>query len=320
MAKTLSLYLDDKVLSAIGKSTSDRFTFLNSFKNYVKGLDEYLPAFKYSFSPEDIHQEIIKNLSDVILKSSITDLCNRASLEAGSRFEHRLPPAYMDEGKPKNKYGDLIIWFELLEHSRVNVEKYTKVIFLTNDVKADWVYAPQNVLFETKGERKSIPNKQPTVKIIDPRLVLEFENYVGHRNIRILDFPTLVQALSQKNPANYKQLASAIQADVDMIEIDVDSSDVDSKESAGVVINSLTSESDHEPPESSSLDKDIVTVESTKSEIETTALTYSSAALQDATYVCNMNSKIDGVIEELKSHNWYIQNPAIKKIISLNDG
>lgn len=319
MAKTLSLYLDDKVLSAIGKSTSDRFTFLNSFKNYVKGLDEYLPAFKYSFSPEDIHQEIIENLSGEILKSNIADLCNKASIVAVSRFEHRLPPAYMDEAKSKNKYGDLIIWFELLEHSRVNVEKYTKVIFLTNDVKADWVYAPQNVLFETKGERKSIPNKQPTVKIIDPRLVLEFENYVGHTNIRILDFPTLVQALSQKNPANYEQLASAIQADVDIIEIDVDGYGVESKESTGVVNNSLTSESNHELPESSAVDKGIVTVETTNLEMVTTDLNYSSIALQDTTYVYDINSKIDGVVEELKSYNWYIQNPAITRIISLND-
>lgn len=319
MTNILSLYLDDKLLLDIGKPASDRSTFLNSFRSYVKGLDEYLPVLTYSFSPEDIHQEIIKNLSDVILKSSITDLCNRASLEAGSRFEHRLPPAYMDEGKPKNKYGDLIIWFELLEHSKANIKKYSTVIFLTNDIKADWVYAPQNILFETKGKRKSIPNKQPTIKIIDPRLVLEFENYVGHANIRILDFPTLVQSLSQKNPTNYEQLASAIQADVDMIEIDVDNSGVESKESTGVVINSLTSESDHELPELGAVDKDIVTVESTKSELETTALTYSSVALQDATYLCNLNSKIDGIIEELKSHNWYIQNPAINKIISLND-
>lgn len=52
------------------------------------------------------------------------------------RYEAKTPPGYRDIDKPGDrKYGDLVIWMELLRRAS---ETTTDVIFVTEDVKEDW--------------------------------------------------------------------------------------------------------------------------------------------------------------------------------------
>lgn len=55
------------------------------------------------------------------------------------RYEQRIPPGYMDEkaksDDPFRKYGDLLLWKQLLRHAH---ETAKPIVFVTNEKKEDW--------------------------------------------------------------------------------------------------------------------------------------------------------------------------------------
>lgn len=56
------------------------------------------------------------------------------------RFQHEIPPGYKDgkkdaSGDPYRKYGDLIVWKQLVAHAKT-VDK--PIVFITDDKKEDW--------------------------------------------------------------------------------------------------------------------------------------------------------------------------------------
>ena len=64
--------------------------------------------------------------------------------EGETRYEERIPPGFNDEKKEDDsgrlasrcrKYGDLLVWFQILNHAE---EKATSVILVTDDKKDDW--------------------------------------------------------------------------------------------------------------------------------------------------------------------------------------
>jgi hypothetical protein len=56
--------------------------------------------------------------------------------DAQSRIAAKCPPGFADHKKPEpERYGDVIIWFQVLDHA---VEKKRPIIFVTDDDKDDW--------------------------------------------------------------------------------------------------------------------------------------------------------------------------------------
>lgn len=57
--------------------------------------------------------------------------------EGELRYRNEIPPGYEDESEKKGlaKYGDLIIWKEILSYAQ---KEHKSVIFVCNDVKKDW--------------------------------------------------------------------------------------------------------------------------------------------------------------------------------------
>lgn len=56
--------------------------------------------------------------------------------EADDRFAKSIPPGYRDVKKEgDNKYGDFVIWREIIRHGRENERP---VLFITDDLKEDW--------------------------------------------------------------------------------------------------------------------------------------------------------------------------------------
>ena len=53
------------------------------------------------------------------------------------RYDKKIPPGYKDKDKPfdRQRYGDLIIWFQIMDYSRTANKD---IIFVTDDVKEDW--------------------------------------------------------------------------------------------------------------------------------------------------------------------------------------
>lgn len=56
--------------------------------------------------------------------------------KAGERYARKVPPGYKDERKAEpDKFGDVIIWFQLLEFAKSSKKP---LIFITRDAKEDW--------------------------------------------------------------------------------------------------------------------------------------------------------------------------------------
>ncbi|WP_426644098.1 PIN-like domain-containing protein [Priestia megaterium] len=119
--------------------------------------------------------------------------------EGEFRYKHFIPPGYMDISKDKSdptklkKYGDLIIWKELLIKAK---EENKPVIFITDDEKADW------------WELKIINQDLGTQEVTGPRkeLLSEFNAYSGGKDFLMLTLPELNQHISVINHANQKEV------------------------------------------------------------------------------------------------------------------
>ncbi len=251
-----------------------------------------------------IHNEITDLLKDCILDSDIFSLSDRISVSAVSRYANELPPGFEDGGKINNAYGDLILWKEILEWSEK--QKVKKAILITNDHKRDWVYAPQKLMINGR----SVFNPYPYLKIIDTRLSYEFKLATQSDEIYIITLGTLTQALLQNGDKNLYELAKALQLEFEEEEEQKNksselSSDALSADMAKDILATVG-----ELDQSAILDKEKKLQKGTD---------YAELALKDKNYLAFKSSVIAGVVTELKSSNWYVQNPAIDKISFLTD-
>lgn len=304
MLATVGLFLDSTVLRAIG-FVSNRSEFLDGFRKVIGTLPTYTKAFKHQFDPEAVHDEIQTHLSSAILKADLVDLCVRAEREGNARVKHQLPPGFCDANKEENRFGDLIIWFEILQNSKEFKKKFSKVLFITNDEKKDWVYVPKRRMQATPKGRISIPNSSPELKLIDPLLVNEFKTVVGDSDIVICSLLFLIEGLSKSDPKKFTQLSAAIQInnkivlEEDSIELrsDTGRADLPPAAESDIAQSKHNLENDHE-----------------KTTITTLQLSYDHSALADEEYDSGDPTEINKIIRALKSYNWYIQNPAINLI------
>ena len=81
------------------------------------------------------------------------------------RYQKKIPPGYKDQGKNQNRYGDYILWVQIIEWSRARVEasEHAAVVFVTGDKKEDWWDKTDGLNFGPH-----------------PLLVQEFIDKVGH--------------------------------------------------------------------------------------------------------------------------------------------
>ncbi len=316
-----SLFVDDDIL-ANSQFTGDRDQFLDGFLSTIKSLDTYTRAFKTQFKVGDVHNEITKHFSTVVLTSDLTELCAKANREGDTRFEHRLPPGFKDGGKGENRFGDLIIWYEILNKSKELKAKFDHVLFLSNDEKSDWVYAPKFRANVSGGTRKFVSNKNPVIKIADPRLVSEFSNNLGHSNFTVCSLALLIESLSKVDPKSFTNLAGAIQINIQETIVPAKGSTEPADEAAEPTEEAAGPTEDAAEPTEEAAEPAEEATEPTEEAAEPTEppppiFEYAQEALQDSLYQADAPSEINDIIRDLKSYNWYTQNPAISKISSM---
>lgn len=91
--------------------------------------------------------------------------------EGETRYRSEIPPGYKDaKGKEgTQKYGDLIIWKQVLDHAKATKRP---IIFVTNDVKVDWAYITEH------GSEKRIERpREDLIKEISDHANVDFWMY-----------------------------------------------------------------------------------------------------------------------------------------------
>lgn len=270
----------------------------------LKKITSTINSNNISCHKEKVYNEIEKNLGNKIMDSNIYKILKDAEAEYQVRYENRVPPGFEDEDKKNNKIGDLIIWKEILEFCKSNEIK--KAILITRDGKADIVYTPQNQTVE--GRRAGETER---VKIAKESLIYEFKKSVNSDNFYIIDFRTFVRIFA----STYRELAISFQLATNKEKDDtINSNDDcfsndDSINEFDNILNEILNRSDNEQIQQKTDDAHIKT--------EKTSNNYSQNAICDELYNADQGGCMDGTIRQLKTYNWYKQNPAIYALMSV---
>ena len=195
------------------------------------------------------------------------------------------------------------------------------MLFITNDEKSDWVYAPKMRKAIVAGARKSISNTNPEIKLADPRLISEFQRKTGHPHFVISSLATLVEGLSKVSATLFAQLAAAIQTNTQEAEPPLTVSPEPQATELGdpaELVEPPALPIDAPPVEVPPVEVPSDVPPGVPDEPEPPRLNYAQEALQDSQYQADAPSEINAIIRALKSLNWYTQNPAIVSIRAIH--
>ncbi|MBJ8085268.1 DUF4935 domain-containing protein [Bacillus cereus] len=114
-------------------------------KEYVKGLGKL----QQSLGEYIDHDLILESYKEIIEKSYFAPDGlmgeEQLKLEWDKRSKSNIPPGYMDKTKDSNQYGDLIVWDHICQISG-------DVIFVTADLKGDWVHSNDKQVMGARRE------------------------------------------------------------------------------------------------------------------------------------------------------------------------
>jgi len=115
--------------------------FRDEFKNYERNIELEFTKRENEILTISENDDILEFItSNLTIGNAFTfDEIMGIVKEGEIRYRNEIPPGYKD-AKDKigtQKYGDLIVWEQILLHAR---EQKKSVIFILNDVKIDWCY------------------------------------------------------------------------------------------------------------------------------------------------------------------------------------
>lgn len=207
-------------------SSQHRHPYIKNYKKSLKTIEDKLESSKKKFSSkikEHPNKSKICNIFEkkLLPKFSLEKL-NEIYNEGETRYKDKIPPGYNDKDKkPENdKYGDLIIWKEIIEYSS---KEKKDIIFITNDKKDDW-----------------FKDGSPRIE-----LIREFYEKTSGKNIYIIDLKTFLfesNKFLDSNVGNSKleTLSFAMTSIEEEAEQSSEISDIDNSSSATSTSESLT--------------------------------------------------------------------------------
>lgn len=290
----LKMNIDTKSLIGTTYTTVDEYlSDLNEIEDKLKKIAVTAKSKDETYK-NSVHLEIQNVFEKTIIQSDLTSILNVLSNNGQVRYNHKLPPGFEDDKKELNLFGDLIIWLEILEFCKKSNTK--KAILITNDNKKDWVYAPSKI----NENSKLLPNNHPQFKIVDPRLTYEFMQNTNSEEFHIINFESLTQILINKSKGGFIELAKALQiATLQDVE---KSEDKESEQSLELTNKSIPQE----------------TVELNENPQKVDDEVYSEYALADCDFPTDDSTVASETIENLRTYNWYVQNPALEKFLNID--
>lgn len=130
-------------------SIMERVTDL--IEGLISDIQKQVEAYPIVTADDPLHERITDLVGEKIGQPYTLEKRNDLTKDAKSRFAAKVPPGYKDSHKEGDEaYGDFFVWRELLDKAR---ESQQPVVFVTRDVKEDWV---QRVGGKTIGPRPEL--------------------------------------------------------------------------------------------------------------------------------------------------------------------
>lgn len=194
-------YIDNDRAKGTGNRT-DRLAYLGELDAAARPmLKEAGLLRKAKSSFEECSNWVVDVVNRSVLQSNIYGGLSHLDADFAVRVIGGHPPGFMDKGKADrqraadNRYGDLIIWREILAHAETLGSGC--VVLLTNDNKQDWVYTPPSVVEEDGRTRSNDGNSGMKVILPLPLLVHEMKLARGDAHLTILNLGMLAQTLHE---------------------------------------------------------------------------------------------------------------------------
>ncbi|MCC3152767.1 PIN-like domain-containing protein [Hymenobacter sp. BT770] len=302
LRKLLSLSVDEAKAQRQGFATIGDFTSaVDSVKLNISKLNNILKIDERLLL--EVHGVLTEILGPCVLESNIQQLADECSQVQASRFGNRIPPGYKDGYKPENAIGDLIIWNEILAFSKAT--SLSKILVISNDEKKDWVYQPYKKLESSKQK----PNINPSINLVDTRLVDEFEKYTAIHDpaLYVVPFNYLFELIIKAaGNDSFDNLRLAIQvAQVSHNSAVEQQSEIDTAAEGAVAVEVLVDAPVDVP----------ALIEQPADAVVEQHGGLSSEAKADAHYVFK-SKEIEDIVSLLKTSNWYAQNDAVAELYS----
>lgn len=268
-----------------------------------------------------------------------------------ARCEGRLPPGYEDRGKGgpnaeasghsgANRFGDFVFWRSVVDHARSDAAIKT-VVIVSHDAKRDWVHIPDQYI---GYGQKVAKNGAKGARYTCPQPILSFEINVeaGVERLFVVSIMQLVSAFSQQGAGGgFKELARAIQiedaeaeepatagddapeaeaaeaAEGDQVEAPAADGVVKDADDVAIAGPPAPLEADEPGPVEGADDlggEPVLPLPPQGVAARLAALP--AAAFADRNYAGDPQGRAetDEVITALRTHNWYVQNPAVLEL------
>lgn len=145
--------------------------FLKSIESEVKSLASKIQLLnnKNNYNNSERRTYIEKLVSSNQSAVPLTKLVS-FNINFQFRLDHRIPPGFEDAHKEHNRFGDVILWNEMIENCVIREIK--RAVFISLDVKKDWVFSPTKITID-----KTTLNSDPDSKyyFLTPWLTDEFK-------------------------------------------------------------------------------------------------------------------------------------------------
>ena len=174
---------------------------LKQFEKTIKATTKDLEKKKGFYKKLLLNDTILTTISTIFnnkVGAAFTiEEATKIEKDGEERYKKKIPPGYKDNDKSENKYGDLIIWKELIKKAK---EDNRPFIFIIDDIKEDWWLRTQGQTISPRQElaQELYKETQQVFHMYTPDRFLEFaaktdtvkqETIDEVREIRTEDYP-----------------------------------------------------------------------------------------------------------------------------------
>lgn len=119
----------------LSKTLSVKFeTLLEQIKFEIQSKSN---NFLSLFNDDPIYNELKEIFKDKVLEEFDETQMSKILKDGETRYSQKIPPGYSDGNKQENKFGDLIIWKEIINFAK---SANKPIIFISDDRKDDWIW------------------------------------------------------------------------------------------------------------------------------------------------------------------------------------
>ncbi|UPJ76925.1 PIN-like domain-containing protein [Bradyrhizobium sp. 187] len=138
--------------------------------------------------------EVVAFVNSIVLDTDLTPIVRLLGETGDFRYSHRMPPGFHDK-KDDNRYGDVVIWEEILADIANDEKEPRHGVLISRDEKTDWVSSAPLILSEEKLPHRSNRDFDHDVTRAHPLLVHEFAARTKSGRLYVLHPGFLASAL-----------------------------------------------------------------------------------------------------------------------------